>query len=158
MNFKLMSFFLFGFITLISCKDVSQETNVTVPADTKATIEYNQNQLDTISKNTTNEISFLGGGSEPSWSVEFKEGKIFFNAPNEVLRSFIAPIPEPEKDGKSSKYIAKSHRVIMEVLLTEEECVDGMSGKKKSHKVKLSIKPTSEKDFKIYEGCGVYTN
>ena len=42
----------------------------------------------------------------------------------------------------------------MEVLITEEECIDAVNSKKSSHKVKVSIKPKSEKDFNVFEGCG----
>ena len=158
MNFKSIAILFLCFFSLFSCKDSNKESNATISTDTIATSEKNQNQSENIPTNTQTGVSFLGGGGEPSWSVEFTDGKIHFNAPNETLRSFVAPIPEPEKDGNTTKYIAKSHRVIMEVLITEEECVDGMSGKKKSDKVKLSIKPIAEKDYKIYEGCGSYGN
>ena len=85
---------------------------------------------------------------------ECKKGKIHFKAPGASLKSFVAPIPEPEISGNSKKYIAQSHRVLMEVLITEEECIDTKSSKKSSHKVKVSIKPKSETDFNIFEGCG----
>ena len=158
MNFNPITILIICFFTLFSCKDGKNEPTATISADTTVSSENNQNQPENFPTATNTGVYFLGGGGEPSWSVEFTDGKIHFNAPNETLRSFVAPIPEPEKNGNTTKYIAKSHRVIMEVLITEEECIDGMSGKKKSDKVKLSIKPIAEKDYKIYEGCGTYGN
>lgn len=153
--YRLILIPLFSLIIAVSCKDTTKESEVPIiPADTRATIQYNENRLDTVAKQNESGDSFRGGGTEPFWSVEFTNGKIHFKAPGETLKSFVAPIPEPEISGKSKKYTAKSHRVIMEVLLTKEECVDNTSGKKYSHKVKVSIKPTAQEDFNIYEGCG----
>lgn len=155
MNYKFLLIPVFSLIMAVSCKDANKEViEPTVPAETKATIEYNENRLDTVSKQTDENDTFRGGGTDPFWSVQFSKGKIHFKAPGASLKSFVAPIPEPEISGNSKKYIAQSHRVLMEVLITEEECIDTKSSKKSSHKVKVSIKPKSETDFNIFEGCG----
>ncbi len=155
MNYKFLLIPVFSLIMAVSCKDANKEViEPTVPAETKTTIEYNENRLDTVSKQTDENDIFRGGGTDPFWSVQFSKGKIHFKAPGASLKSFVAPIPEPEISGNSKKYIAQSHRVLMEVLITEEECIDTKSSKKSSHKVKVSIKPKSETDFNIFEGCG----
>ena len=155
MNYKFILIPVFSLIMAVSCKDTKKEiTEPTVPAETKATIEYNENRLDTVSKQTEDGDTFRGGGTDPFWSVQLSKGKIHFKAPGASLKSFVAPIPEPEISGNSKKYIAQSHRVLMEVLITEEECIDAVNSKKSSHKVKVSIKPKSEKDFNVFEGCG----
>lgn len=155
MNYKLLLIPVISLTIAISCKDTNQEVaKPTVPAETKATIEYNQNQLDTVAKKDDDEFSFRGGGTDPYWSVQFIKGKIHFKAPDASLKSFVAPIPEPEISGNSKKYTAESHRVLMEVVITEEACVDTKNNKTSSHKVKVSIKPKAEKDFNVYEGCG----
>ncbi len=155
MNYRIIITSTLFFLMAVSCKDTSKENSESiVPAETRATIEYNENQLDSIAEGNENEISFRGEGTEPFWSIEFTNGKMHFKASDAVLKSFVAPIPEPEIVGNTIKYTASSKRVLMEVLITEEECINDMSGKKNSHKVKVSIKPISEENFNIYEGCG----
>tara|TARA_R110002050_G_scaffold39568_2_gene96783 strand:- start:489 stop:968 length:480 start_codon:yes stop_codon:yes gene_type:complete len=137
-----------------ACKDATKEDSESiVPAETRATIEYNENQLDTIPE-TNDEVSFRGDGTEPFWNIEFKNGRMHFKAMDADLQSFVAPIPEPEILGNAKKYTASSKRVIMEVLITEGECINAMSGKKSTFKVKVSIKPVSQEKFNVYEGCG----
>lgn len=157
MNYRLLLVPIFSLIIAISCKEPNNKTAEPIaPADTRATMEYNENQFDTVAKQTKDEetFTFSGGGTDPFWNVDFIKGQIHFKAPSATLRSFVAPIPEPEVSGNSTKYIAKSHRVIMEVLITNEECVNASSNTKNSHKVKVSIKPIAEENYNVYEGCG----
>ncbi|MAP80747.1 MAG: hypothetical protein CL526_06630 [Aequorivita sp.] len=159
----MISRFLLATFTVLmistSCKDNSKETTEpTVPAETRATIEYSENQLDTIKKenNTESAMTFKATGNEPFWSVNFKDGKVHFKAMDAALKSFTAPIPEAEVTGNTQKFVAQSHRVIMEVYITEEACQDSMSGQNYTHKVKVSIKPKSADNFNHYHGCGSY--
>lgn len=155
MNYRLLLIPVISLTIAVSCKDTHKEApKPTIPAETKATLEHSQNQLDTVAKKSNDEYSFRGGGTDPYWSVLFTKGKIHFKAPDASLKSFVAPIPEPEISGNSKKYTAESHRVIMEVVITEEACEDTKNNKTSSHKVKVSIKPKAQKDFNVFVGCG----
>jgi uncharacterized membrane protein len=157
MNYRLLLIPIFSLIITTSCKEPNKKTAEPIaPADTGVTMEHNKNQLDAAAKQSESKegFTFSGGGSDPSWTVEFKGGQILFTAPGETLRSFVAPVPEPEISGNTTKYIASSHRVLMEVLLTEEECITPTNGKKNTHKVKVSIKPKAAENFNFYYGCG----
>ncbi|MCG2419844.1 hypothetical protein K8089_12505 [Aequorivita sp. F47161] len=157
MNYRVLLISIFSLIVAASCKEPNNKTTEPItPAETRATMEYNENRLDTVAEHTqiNEDFSFSGGGTDPFWTVEFKGGQIHFTAPGETLRSFVAPIPEPEISGNTTKYIATSHRVLMEVLLTKEECITPTNSKKNTHKVKVSIKPKAAEDFNYYYGCG----
>ncbi|MEM0517284.1 hypothetical protein [Aequorivita flava] len=157
MKYKVLLVPFFTLMIAVSCKEPNNKQSETVvPADTRATMEYNENRLDSVPKQSESaeDFTFSGGGADPSWTVEFKDGQIYFTAPGETLRSFVAPIPQPEINGNTKKYVASSHRVLMEVLLTEEECITPTNNKKNTHKVKLSIKPKAADNFNYYYGCG----
>ena len=153
MNFKLTATLFLSFLIATSCKEVNKNPE-TSAAESTATSSEQSN----ASEEQNTEVAFYAGGNEPAWNVQFKEGRMHFSAPDAVLKSFVAPIPEPEVSGNTSKYIAKSQRVLMEVVMVEEECIDTMSGEKNSRKVTVSIKPIAEKDFRVFEGCGSFNN
>ncbi len=150
---------LFFSLLILSCKETNKEiseTEAVVPVETEAVIENNINKpdTDTIAKKTQEEEGFRAGGNNPYWTVHFTKGKILFKAPGAPLQSYVAPIPEPEIVGNTKKYVANSHKVDMEILLTEEECISAISDKKNTHKVKVTLKTVKDDKPTIYEGCG----
>lgn len=153
MNFKIS--FIAALITFsfFSCKDVNKETNDSIiPTDTRSTMEYNENQLDSIPANTSSN-DFKGGGDEPFWSVEIVDKQLHFQSPDENYMSIINTV---DVSGSTITFDSENESESIKVALIEEECIDGMSGKKNSHKVEVSIKRSAEKDSKNFIGCGSF--
>lgn len=147
---------LIAFISLsiISCKNTTEKgTEPMVPAETRSTIEYNQNQLDTIPEDKTNRNSFVGIGTEPFWRIEIKDDTILFESPEEKITSTIS---KSDISTNSSRYTSNFEDGIMKIKLNKENCSDGMSDIEHSHKVELQIKRPGDKDFEKYSGCGSY--
>lgn len=146
--------FILLFISIVSCKnDVKKEDKVVVPAETRSTMEYNQNQLDTIPETTGSGEVFRGNGGEPFWSIEITSENILFVDP---VSKIVAPIVEPVTKGDSSVYVSKFEAGTIKATILKENCMDGMSGKKYSHKVEVTIDTNKEDKSQTYSGCGSY--
>ena len=144
------------FISLLSCKDSTKEnTELLSPSETRSTMEYNQNQLDTIPSQMTKNEVFKGSGGEPFWSIEINSDSLEFATPDKKIS---APIIEPKISVNFTSYDSNFDGGTIRVLLKKENCEDGMSGKNYSHKVEVSIKRNSDKDFDTYTGCGSYNH
>lgn len=143
-------------VFIVSCKNVTNENSEPItPAETRSTMEYNQNQLDTISENTVSS-DFKGGGGEPFWSLEIVDKKLHFQSPEENFKSIVTTINNVDVSGNTISFVSQNERDTINVELVEEECTDGMSGKINTHKIMLSItKPNQDKSRK-YEGCGYF--
>lgn len=142
-------------ILLFSCKENHSATDPTTPAETRSTMEYNQNQFDSIPE-TTISSDFKGGGGEPFWSVEIHDKILHFQSPEDGFKSIKTKINTVNVSGETIAFQSKNGNESIKVVLLKEECIDGMSGFKNSHKVTLSISFDSQKESKIYEGCGSF--
>ncbi|MGO3181706.1 MAG: hypothetical protein ACTIJ9_02630 [Aequorivita sp.] len=144
-------------LSLLSCKDATKETIEPItPAETRSTMEYNQNQLDTIPENTTTNRDFKGGGGEPFWSLEIADKKLYFQSPDKNFKSITATVNTVDASGNTITFNSENDNETIKIALLEQECIDGMSGKKNTHKVEVSIKRNADKDAKTYEGCGSF--
>lgn len=156
MNFKISIIAAFISLAFLSCKNTNNDSSDPIaPAETRSTMEYNQNRLDSIPENSSSS-DFKGGGGEPFWSVEIVDKKLLFQSPDENYKSITTTINTVDASGNTITFNSENDNETIKVALVEEECVDGMSGKKNSHKVEVSIKRNSEKDSKIYKGCGSF--
>lgn len=154
MEFKEIGLILVFILSVVSCNDTTRkEETVVVPAETRSTMEYNQNQLDTIPKTLDNKEVFRGNGGEPFWSIEINSESILFVDPNSKI---VAPIVEPIIKGDSFIYISKFENGTLKATISKETCTDGMSGKRYSHKVELEIDTNKENESQTYSGCGSY--
>lgn len=156
MMFKITVFAAIFSLSLVSCKDGNKETIEPIsPAETRSTMEYNQNRLDTIPENTKGS-DFKGGGSEPLWSVEIVDKKFHFQSSDQNYKSIAATVNTVDASGNTITLNSENDTETIKVALIEQECIDGMSGKKNSHKVEVSIKRSADTDAKTYEGCGSF--
>ncbi len=142
------------FLSGISCRNIEEKENkLNVPAETRATIEYSHHQLDTIPENTSDIGVFRGSGGEPFWSVRVDSNSILFETPDKKITGTISNSDTSEN---ATVFFSNYENGTMKVVIKKEECIDGMSGKKNSHKVEFQIKQKNGKDFTTYEGCGDY--
>lgn len=154
---------MFGLILFIGCKNETKklektEHNPIVPADTRATMEYNQNRIDSIPQGIQEGEIFKGSGGEPFWSVELNDKSIHFKSPSSELKDVLIPIKNTQSNGNTTTFIAERDLKHIEISIIEEECMDGMSGKKNSHRVKVFIKHKKDSKEKEFVGCGYFQN
>lgn len=144
-------------MALVACKNPSAEkTKPITPAETRSTMEYNQNRIDTIpQKENTSSKTFKGSGGEPFWSVAINAENIHFETANSAQKAIDLPTPKPEVAGNTTTFQATSDKSTIKVAITEEKCT-GMNGKAMTHSVKVSVK-TGAEDFTTYKGCGSYS-
>lgn len=143
--------------SIFSCKDTEQKTTETVvPADTRATIEYNENRLDSVPENNPISRHFKGGGGEPFWSVEIIDKKVKFQSPDDKNKSLSATVSTVDASGNTITINSENDSETIKVALLEQECINGMNGKTFTHKVELSIQGNEEKDPRTYSGCGSF--
>ncbi|PHR13234.1 MAG: hypothetical protein COA40_07010 [Aequorivita sp.] len=144
-------------LAFFSCKNSTKEDGEPIiPTDTKATMEYNENRLDTIPENRELTRVFKGSGGEPFWSVTLDADKIHFESAVESLKSFSASIATPEITGKTTTFTSNPDKGTIKVMLIEEKCIGDMNGKEMTHQVKVSIKLNNGSDFQNFKGCGSY--
>lgn len=100
-------------------------------------------------------IEFYAIGNEPGWGLEMDMDKGFrFTAMGEP--DFNTPPVKGMKaaDADVTRYHATVESGELDFTLYRQDCADGMSGEKFTHKVSLRIRRGMEKEFKEYEGCG----
>lgn len=156
MNFRIQIIAILISLAVLSCNNGNKEHNDPIgPTDTRSTMEYNQNRLDSIPENRSSN-NFKGGGGEPFWSVEIKDKKLHFQSPEKNFKSITTTISTVDASGGTITFNSENANEIIKVALIEQECIDGMSGKKNSHKVEISIKRNLDKNLTTYEGCGSF--
>lgn len=140
---------------LLSCKESNNEkSEQTIPIATGSIIETEQNQLDPISENISN--NFKGGGEEPFWSIHIVEKILHFQSSDENYKSLTTTINTVDPSGNTLTFNSQNDRETIKLEIMEQDCINGMSGKKESHKVEIAIKRINQKDSKIYKGCGSF--
>lgn len=143
---------------LLSCKESNKETNEQIiQTETRSIIKTNQNQLDSISENTSSN-NFKGGGEEPFWSVEIVDKSLHFQSSDKNYRSITTSIKTVDPSGNTLTFNSENDRETIKLEITEEVCINEISGKKDSHKIELAIKRINEKESKAYKGCGSFIN
>ena len=82
--------------------------------------------------------------------------KLHFQSPDENYKSITTTVNTVDVSGNTITFNSENDNDSIKVALIEEECIDGMSGKKNSHKVEVSIKRNIDKTSRTYEGCGSF--
>ncbi|HLA56637.1 MAG TPA: META domain-containing protein [Flavobacterium sp.] len=95
-------------------------------------------------------------GIDSSWSLEMSEKQIRYISDNKE-ESFSVPYATAVKgEGDSKIYRSKSKANDLEVTVYDGKCSDDVTETVYLHLVKVAIKKTADKDFKILKGCGNY--
>lgn len=102
-------------------------------------------------------IIFYGIGNESSWSLNiYRNNTAEFKAleGQEFSRNFVSKLASI--DSKSISYRGVFDKSEIIINLAEEKCMDKMSDKEFSFKVKVDLKLKGDKSFTTYKGCGEY--
>lgn len=92
-------------------------------------------------------------GNEPSWMLELKNDSASFM----MLAgpSFDIPLSQPLTNNTDSlRYLLHSDEYTLEVLFTNEPCIDDMSGYRKRFTTTVLLRHEEEEN--IYRGCADY--
>jgi uncharacterized membrane protein len=93
-------------------------------------------------------FSWIGTGTEPFWNIERKNGSIYFQLSEwPKPRALIATRKINSTD--SVVYLAKNDSMLIEAVIKEEKCSDGMSDRVYDHSIKVEFNKT------LYKGCAV---
>jgi heat shock protein HslJ len=103
-------------------------------------------------------FDFKATGNEPFWSLEINfDGVMYFKSLN-LEQEFKAPVPKPDfaQDHQAERYRAITDQGEMIVVISPDSCMDTMSDENFPFRVTVSIKLSSESDYKEFNGCGRY--
>lgn len=105
-----------------------------------------------------NEPYFKAQGNEPFWSVEISASDIRFKG-IEKDNYFNAPHVEPVQamDANVKMYVATTEKGSIRITITQEKCVDSMSGINYNYTVTVELTIEKVSEPTIYKGCGNYS-
>ena len=100
-------------------------------------------------------VYFKASGTEPFWSLEITDKQLIFRTPEDSL---IANHVEPERamDSNVKWYRAKGAAGDLDVIISQDNCINEMSGTEFPYSVKVEIKKSEAKQPQTVNGCGEY--
>lgn len=113
-----------------------------------------QQQMENIEKG----IYFRGVGNEPEWSLKISDTAIEFTSLNLGFESFNSPHVEPIRamDANVKMYRVATESGTMSIQITQQECINTMSGDKKPYTVRIELALGKLNQVKNFNGCGNY--
>jgi len=98
---------------------------------------------------------FKATGTEPFWGLKFFKDKVELQTMEDTITS---PPSEAIKaqDGNIKMFRIQTEATQMDVIISNKECTNAMSGEVFPYTVTVSYKNTAEDETKVYEGCGSY--
>jgi heat shock protein HslJ len=107
-------------------------------------------------ENVEHGIYFRGLGNEPEWSLKISEEKIEFTSLKPGCENFTSPHVEPIRamDANIKMYHIAIESGKMNIEISQQECVNTMSGDKKPYTVRIEM--TNIKTTTKFNGCGSY--
>jgi len=123
-------------LTILSCKTASV-SNATIANDTEK-LPY-----------------FKASGNEPFWSISISEDKIVYKTPED---SIFMPHSEPilAMDSNVKMYKIKTESAQFSIQISQQECVNDMSGDMLPYKVIVEFKKNATSELEKIGGCGHY--
>jgi uncharacterized membrane protein len=105
----------------------------------------------------TSGVDFTASGNEPFWSLEIDFDKSMHF---KTVSGFEITTPVPEgvraMDVNVTRYAAQTEQGLLTVQISQQECINDMSGKKSDYNVTVDVKTNTDKNYKTYKGCGNY--
>jgi len=100
---------------------------------------------------------FIASGTEPFWSLEIDFDKMMHFKTVGGL-DITTPAVEGVKamDADVTRFAAKTEKGNLIVQLMKQECTNNMSSEKSAYRVTVDVKNITDREPKIYEGCGQY--
>lgn len=98
---------------------------------------------------------FKANGTEPFWGLEINEQSIVLKTMEDTIT---VPHVEAIKamDANVKLYKIETEAILMNIQLSQTECVNAMSGEKFPYTVKLDYATTGIEEGRVLEGCGAY--
>lgn len=157
MKFRTSIFAVSFSLLIFSCQENNKKSeDVITPTETRSTMEYNKNQLDSIPETENSSHDFKGSGGEPFWSVEISDKQVIFKSPDKNYEFISTTVNNVDTSGSTITFNSENNNEKIRVQLVQEECIDGMNGKKNTHKVEVYITGNEKMDPKTYKGCGSF--
>lgn len=101
------------------------------------------------------ESYFKATGTEPFWGLKVYGDRVELNMIEDTI---IVPHTEPIRvqDANIKMYRAQTEATSMDVIISQKECTNAMSGEVSPYTVTISYKRTGEEETHALEGCGTY--
>lgn len=101
------------------------------------------------------ESYFKATGTEPFWGLKIYGDRVELNMIEDTI---VVPHTEPMRvqDANIKMYRAQTEATSMDVVISQKECTNAMSGEVSPYTVTISYKRTGEEETHALEGCGTY--
>jgi heat shock protein HslJ len=106
-------------------------------------------------KQTDTSMYFKANGNEPFWGLTISEKEIVLNTMQDTL-TFIHIEPNRAMDSNVKLYKLESNRAAISIQITQQECVNDMSGESSLYSVTIDYKKHSQLASTKIKGCGSY--
>lgn len=157
MKLKFLGILTLILLLIFSCKNADKDMEkADILMDSISSKEYKDNEVDSVPERTTDQNNFKGVGTEPFWSVEIEDKKIYFQSPNEKYEAISGQVDQVDVAGDTMTFISESGSDHIQITLIKEKCSDGMSDRTYSHRVEIDIKRNIEKEPLHLQGCGYF--
>ncbi|HLT53233.1 MAG TPA: META domain-containing protein [Flavobacteriaceae bacterium] len=108
-----------------------------------------------ITTNTEATNYFKANGTEPFWGLEINEQSIVLKTMEDTITvSHVEAIKA--MDANVKLYKIETEATLMNIQLSQTECVNAMSGEKFPYTVKVDYTSTGAEEGRVLEGCGAY--
>lgn len=98
---------------------------------------------------------FKATGTEPFWGLKFFKDKVELQTMEDTITT---PPSEAIKaqDGNIKMFRMQTEATQMDIIISNKECTNAMSGEVFPYTVTVSYKSTGGDETKVYEGCGSF--
>ncbi|MEM1154445.1 MAG: MliC family protein [Pseudomonadota bacterium] len=93
-------------------------------------------------------VSFRATGNEPGWYLEIQVDKHLLFVGDYGMQRVATPYPGVTEDGDTRRYLATTESNRLEIEITDEACIDSMSGEEFPFQVTVTV------NTDVYHGCG----
>lgn len=140
----------FGIIisTILSCKTATVPISESPKSNTPTV--NNLEKIGTVEKNY-----FKSSGTEPFWGLTISNDKIVLKT---ISDSIVTPHLEPimAMDANVKLYQIKTESVQLNIQISQQNCVNAMSGNAFPYSVTIEYKKNAALEFEKVNGCGQY--
>ncbi len=141
--------------TILGCNQL-QKTVSKIPVEKKDSL-VKESKPDVFREKFNQGIDFIASGNEPFWSLEINFDKsMHFKTPNGFEINTPAVEGVKAMDANVIRYSAQTEKGVLTVQIAQLECINDMSGEKFEYSITIDTRSNTEKDYRIYKGCGRY--
>ncbi|MCK0161369.1 META domain-containing protein [Allomuricauda sp. F6463D] len=142
----------FGCVGKKKQASIDSETPEKITADTIT--ENSKHEMEPIARKIDGSY-FKATGTEPFWGLKIYDDNVELQTMSDTIH---VPNTEPIKvqDANISMYRIQTEATSMDIVISQKECTNAMSGVISPYTVTISYKSTGEGETMVYEGCGSY--